>query len=285
MATLKTFTPSDDEFQQFEYAWPENGQAVSMLRGESVAVIGWIPFFNEPLQMPVGFLRSAWETEKSIAWLFSAGNAGPPREFANGQTDLIRYLAMQEFRGALSLCEPRLSLSVGGKPVHLTFRTLARVGYTAVRIPRLEGFRHYHEGVSTTSGAIAELSDRVVIRLFLRMKLGFLGQAFGRILMGSWPPWATLMLEYEFDTRYQQARVEFSGTEFPSQTRYLDWRCDSEYLLEEQVTKAGYDGFVNAGSCQDAMATRSSTLVPVKFSLLPDEGRQRLSSRYSQKSR
>ena len=101
--------------------------------------------------------------------------------------------------------------------MELQFLALARVGSTSIR--PLESITYAPAGISTACGDIVEKADRVIVRVFMRLKLGNLGQLAARFQTGAWPPWATLTIEYEFVLGpMPTARVKYSGTTIPSQT-------------------------------------------------------------------
>jgi hypothetical protein len=264
--TTKTyFRPPARDFGEFECSWPEQGNATSVLVGESVAVIGWIPRTKRGDDLPNGFLRKAWPDAKSVRLLLKSGNQKPPNVFERGSSDLLRHLDSLDFRGAISLLTPTLYIA-NGRPVFLRGQALGRTGYTPFRL----GPNQYSsEGTASRFVDIYETGDQVVIRIFLRMKLGRLGCLAAKAVTWNWPPWATMTVEYAFDTRRQTAEVTFSGTAVPSQRRYLDWRLDSDYDIETELSGAGYQQFVEAGRCQDALAFRYSR--PVKISPRPAE--------------
>ena len=121
------------------------------------------------------------------------------------------------------------------------------------------------------SGVVSESPNSVSIRLFLRIKIGVVGQVFSVLQTRNWPPWATLMIDYTFDLAYRSAQVDFHGTAVPSQRRYIDWRRDSDYEIERSLSAAGYKGFIEAGGCRDALATRTPTICPLQVFPLESE--------------
>ena len=275
MTILSYFHPPNGDFADFDFAWPENGPATGAITGDSVSVIGWIPHFLREEDLPAGFLRDQWSRESSIPALLSTGNQRPPDLFDDHERGFVRQLDNFDFRGALAIAKPTLYTGLNGKPVYLRFSYLARSGFTTIRpslfAPRLDWLQFFDGGYGEPSGVISESPDSISIRVFLRIKIGFVGQVFSVLQTKSWPPWATMMIDYTFDLRYQSAQVDFHGTAVPSQRRYIDWRRDSDYHIERSLTEAGYRGFVEAGGCRDALAIRTPTLCPVQIFPLSSE--------------
>jgi hypothetical protein len=270
------FRPPYEDFGIFKCEWPENGRkATSALAGSSVALLGWIPFYHLVEELPEGFMRTAWSSDPSIPGLLGTGNLQPPRVFEKGETGLLRHLETRDFRGAICIAKPTLYLGELGKPVLLRFRALGRPGFTAIRpghfVPGLKSIQLFDGGFGRRRGDVYLDGDRLTIRVFMRMKLGLAGQAYSRLRVGNWPPWATMMLEYTFDLRYQTAQVDFHGTAVPSQRRYMDWRLHSDYEIEKELSAIGYEEFVEAGACQDALATRTPSVCPLKVFPLSSE--------------
>lgn len=223
-------------------------------------MVGWIPAYQKEDQLPNGYLQETWGVDASVPLLLNSGNAAPPDAFS-GPGEFVRYLNLRDFRGALCIDAPTLSVNRHGAPVELQFLTLAKVGSTSLR--PIESITYAPAGISTASGDITAKSDRIVVRTFMRLKLGNVGRVAARIMTGVWPPWATLMMEYEFvlGAAVSTARVKYSGTTIPSQTLYSDWRRLAEYRIEASLTQPGYQGFVNAGDCQDALAQEHRTFI------------------------
>ena len=237
------------------------------MSGESVALVGWIPGAKSRGHLAEGFLKSEWLNDPSIPILLGSGNQRPPQVLDRGPTGLLRHLDTLDFRGAIALETPTLYIG-NGKPIFLRGRALARPGLTPFR---LGPYQYSADGVGSRCGDVFQDGGLVVVRIFLRMKLGFLGQLAAKAMTWHWPPWATLMVEYAFDTRNLGVAVSFSGTAVPSQRRYVDWKLESDHDIETELSGAGYHEFVEAGDCQDALAFRYSIDCPVKNSLLPTE--------------
>ena len=237
------------------------------MSGESVALVGWIPGASGLDQLQKGSLKEAWPADSSIRLLLSAGNQRPPQALELGELGLQRHLDTRDFRGAIAIAGPTLYIG-NGRPVFLHWRALSRQGYTPFR---LGPFQYSSDGIADRCGDVFVQGNQVVLRTFLRMKLGFLGQLAGKALTWHWPPWATLMIEYSFDVRNLGVTVSFCGTGIPSQRRYVDWRMHSDYEIETELSIEGYRAFVETGECLDAMAYRYETVCPVKNSPLPVE--------------
>lgn len=237
------------------------------MSGESVALVGWIPGSTARDQLRDGFLKDSWAADLSIRLLLGAGNQRPPDILDLGTRGLVRHLDTKDFRGAISIAAPTLYIG-NGKPVYLGWSALCQQGYTPFR---MGPFAYSADGVASRCGDVYVSGDEVVVRAFLRMKLGFLGQLIGKGLTQKWPPWATMTIEYTFDIRNLGASASFCGTAVPSQRRYMDWRRHSDYEIETELSQEGYRGFVEAGGCLDAMSFRYATLCEVKTGWLPAE--------------
>ena len=264
-------------FKAITHRWSQNGAATSILVGESATLIGWVPFYEEYTQLDVASpLREKWESgDISIPPLLSTGNRRPNDQF-DGPGELQRFLHSKDFRAALSIDQPTLSINAEGDPVELTFLALSHVGFTSVRpehfIPKFDWLLFYSGGTSYSCGDILENAGKITIRSYISLKLGFLGRAAGRYMTGHWPPWANLMIEYEFERdNFRDARVTFCGSAVPSQSRYLGWKIISDYRMDRDMTNSGYEGFVTAGSCCNALAERHTEWSTLKSLTLPDD--------------
>ena len=262
------FRPPGNEFAKTSYRWRGSGAAVKTCVGNAAISIGWIPAYQKREQMPEGCLHDQWDLDESIALLLSTGNPSPPEKFS-GPADLVRYLNFNEFRAAIAIDAPTLEIDADGKPVLLEFFSFARVGCTAIRpghfTQRLDWLTFYSGGVNESCGEVFVDANSVVIRLFVRAKLGFLGRLAARMKTGDWPPWATLTIEYVFDLKPLKTKVDFMGTSVPSQSRYVDWRKHSEYRIEYDMSEAAYEGFVRAGNCSDAPGYRTQVRSAIKI--------------------
>jgi hypothetical protein len=254
------FRPGTALLEKVAHQWSEESCGFAQaLEGPSVAVVGWVPSYQAAEQLPAGFLRRQWDADPAIARLLETGNQKPPESFAD-DLDFARHLNSRDFRGALCIHRPTVYLDAAGLPVQVSCYALARAGCTAVRVKSVVWFSG---GAGLSSGYFAEARSSVTIRVFLRMKIGALGQAVGKLLTGHWPPWATLMIDYSIDYETGLATIVYSGTPIPSQCRYVEWKLDSEYQIETDMSAAAYKLFVKAGGCLDAMAQPMRMTVPV----------------------
>lgn len=262
---LANYLPPASEFRLVEHRWAENGVPAAAYVGESACAVGWIPAYQTEDQLPAGFLREHWARDAAIPLLVGSGNQAPPERF-DGPADLTRHLNTLDFRGAIAIDQPTLFTNTLGQPVMVQFLALARVGSTPVRMNRV---LFYSAGVSSACGDISADRTRVVLRLFLRLKIGFGGQAVAAVMTGHWPPWATLSLEYVFNVQreHPSSHVVFGGTSVPSQRRYVGWKARSDYRLETDLSIAGYEGFVEAGGCRDALSNRWQS--PIRLKKIP----------------
>lgn len=263
---LANFRPSVNELARVEHRWAEGAGFAEALTGRSAAAIGWIPAFQEPDQLPEGFLQDQWSRDSSIPLLLGSGNQAPPREFADA-IDFQRHLNTLDYRAAICIARPTLYLNHERQPMRLHFDAIARVGCTAVRANPL---LWYSAGVGMSSGEISADGGRITIRLFIRMKLGPLGQVVARLQTNHWPPWATMAIEYTFDLRDDISVVRYLGTRIPSLRRYVGWQLDSEYRIEHDLSAAAYEGFIEAGGCQDASAHGYSLWTPLSRAQVSD---------------
>ena len=264
-------------YKSITHLWPQNGVASSILVGDSATLIGWVPFHTDPLDLPSNScLREQWERgDTSIPLLLSTGN-NRPNDQLDGPGELLRFLNSKDFRAVISIDQPTLSVNADGDPVELTFLALAHVGFTSVRLEhfasKLDSLLFFSGGTSRSNGDVLHNAGRITIRSFISLKLGFLGRAVGKYMTGHWPPWANLMIEYEFERgNTRDARVTFCGSAVPSQQRYLAWKVVSDYRMERDMTQAAYDGFVKAGSCSDALALRHPQWSRLKYLKLTDD--------------
>ena len=264
-------------YKSITHLWRENGAATTILVGDSATLIGWVPIYTDHSQLPSqSCLREQWERgDASIPLLLSTGNNRPNNQL-DGPGELLRFLNSKDFRAVISIDQPTLSVNADGDPVELTFLALAHVGFTSVRpehfVSKLDWFLFYSGGTSHSCGDVLDNAGKITIRSYISLKLGFLGRVVGRRMTGHWPPWANLMIEYEFERgNTRDARVTFCGSAVPSQHGYLAWRVVSDYRMERDMTHAGYDGFVKAGSCTDALALRHSEWSSLKSLTLTDD--------------
>ncbi|HEY3739773.1 MAG TPA: hypothetical protein VGL53_08010 [Bryobacteraceae bacterium] len=252
-------------FQRLGYRWEKNGHDDVALVGESATLVGWIPFYQAPDQLPEGFLKGAWGMGvPSIPILLNSGNNAPPEKF-DGPGGLKRFMGLHEFRAAVSLDVPTLWLNARGEPTSLEFLAMAQVGTTPFRAEHLISpkmwYTHHSGGDARAAGDISEQAGCITIRLFLRMRLGWLSRQVGKALEGDEPPWANMMIEYTFDFRDGFGRASFWGTAVPSQHHYSNWKKVSTYEIESQMSGAAYHGFVRAGGGMDALPERYSTVL------------------------
>lgn len=272
---VKQFRPRTSQFERVEYSWPESKETSLVLLGETTTLVGWIPYHPEQTRVPEGFLLERYPNDSSIRMLLGSGNNAPPTRFKHGRNTLLSYLDLADFRGAIALDAPRLQIDVNRKPVKLEFDLIARVGATPYRGRELpvvpNAIVWQSDGVSESWVEIHHDEGRVWIRVFLRLKIGLVGQVIGRMATGYWPPWATMSIEYAFDVRGGVAEITFAGTAVPSQCRYVGWEIHSSHDIDSSLSEAGFDGFIQAGGCKDALATRTSVKSDLKEMKIGDE--------------
>ncbi len=259
---LQNFAPPSKKFSLIRYAadTKDKRSLARTLVGDSVALVGWIPHYESKEDLPDGFLRSQWSSDSGIKPLLETGNAIPPSDFRRGPKDFQRFVRTNDFRGAIAIDQPTFYLSREGSLLGADFMVLANVGATRVRVGKKFEFKF--DGVSEASGQIEHTGNSLAIRAFLRIKLSPAGQLVAKWITGTWPPWATLMIEYRVDFGLERPRAQvcFAGTSVPSQLRYIRWeKLDSEYRMEEHLSESSYERFINAGNCQDAPSSAFRT--------------------------
>ena len=126
---------------------------------------------------------------------------------------------------------------------------MARIGYTAIRVARIV---KYSAGAGNACGHILT-GGPIHIRLFVRFKLGPLGQLAAWQLTGHWPPNATTTIDYILQPHDGRADVTFTGTLVPQITSYVGWKAVHEYKIGD-LSNAAYDSFVESNGCQDALS-------------------------------
>ena len=260
----REFGPSGN-FQLVEHRWPGDAPAARALVGPSATLIGWVPFCDRNTcgNLAPGFLKDAWNAEdSSIPLLLQSGNNPPPEDFG-GPGGVQRYMGPKDFRAALSIDTPTLFVSGRGTPVMLQFLAMAQVGTTPFRAEYLISpkvwFTMYSGGNAAASGDVSERYECVRIRVFIRIRIGWLGRRAAVLLGNEEPPWASVMLDYSLDYRESLGRVAFWGTAVPAQDHYLGWKRKSRYDMERDMGPAAYHGFVSAGGGMDAMTDMRET--------------------------
>lgn len=243
---LEEFGPKET-FTTFEYRFSDENPSFAAV-GPNAAAIGWIPYYSDPGQLPEGELRNRWKDDLSLGKVFESGNRQPPPRYS-GPGDFMRDLDLNDFRAAIALDQPTVFLSQHGRPILLQFSAMARLGYTPLSW-KAALLTKYFEG--TGSACCHLLDDGIHLRLFVRFKLGFLGQLVARSYTGQWPPNATATIDYMIDPENGRAEISFTGTAVPQLTSYVDWRSVHEYRMENLSCKT-YDSFLYSPGCQDAL--------------------------------
>jgi hypothetical protein len=265
--TLVQSAPGDGKFATRRYANKTRKRGAKILVGPSLGLVGWIPQYDAAIEMPEGYLRAAWPKDSGIPMLLSSGNPEPPARFALGLAGFRRFLRSKEYRGVLCLDNPTIHLDPDGELLGVEAQALAKTGKTKIPGKGLFDFvSFYSQGAGSALGDIRREGSVVAIRVFQRIKVGWLGRVVARGATGEWPPWATLSIEYAVDLERldKGARVRFCGTAVPSQSRYVGWGLESQYLIEQGLTEASYKGFIEAGGCYDALADEYETRCEVK---------------------
>lgn len=239
--------PAKELFERVEFRY-SNADPHYGLVGPSAAAVGWIPYYSDPAQLPPGALQDRWKSDPSLAKVFETGNRQPPEQYS-GPLDLIRDLEQNDFRSAICLDAPTVFFSRQGEPVLVQFLAMARIGYTAVRWGWAKVIKH-SDGSGNACGHV--LDGGIHLRLFVRFKLGTIGQLVARKSTGHWPPNATSVIDYVMNPGTVRAEISFSGTIVPQMTSYVGWKAVHQYTIGD-LSNPAYDSFVQSAGCQDAL--------------------------------
>lgn len=241
-----TFRPLET-FQRFEFRYSHDDVDCALV-GPSAVGVGWIPFYSDAAQLPEGELRDRWKGDPTLAMVFESGNRQPPEHYS-GNLDLIRDLEQNDFRSSICLDAPTIFLNRNGRPVLVQFLAMARIGYTAVRWGWAKIIKH-SDGTGSACGHVLE--GGIHLRLFVRFKLGTVGQLVAKQLSGHWPPNATTTIDYIMDPWARSAEISFSGTVVPQLTSYVGWKTVHQYRIEG-LSNPAYESFIHSTGCQDAL--------------------------------
>jgi hypothetical protein len=134
-------------------------------------VIGWIPFYESQTGLPGGELKNLWPKGKAVQLLLQSGNRRPDAHFS-GPGEFVRDLALKDFRAAAAIDEPKLYLDRSGRVAGFTFYQLGEVGYTPLRGGAVTV---YSRGTKRSAWKIEIDEDRVVLNLWIKIKIGWAG--------------------------------------------------------------------------------------------------------------
>jgi hypothetical protein len=238
--------------------------ATRSINGPSVACIGWIPFYLDLSEMPEcdfkhhRIAQPALFHPSGASLLFLAGNmsesgsaSDPSPASFSGRTQFLSLLESKNFRAALALDEVELIVDEMGKPLRIAFKSLDEVGYTPMRVAMGRRFLTYHDrGRGSSDFEIITDSDAVTIRIWIRFKIGKLGDLGGFFFTHRRAASASMSVEYRIDS-LGRTSVRVWGSFIPSQSLYIDWARET---LHDMIgnSESAIDGFLNAGSCCDA---------------------------------
>lgn len=217
------------------------------VQGPSVAIVGWIPRVEGAESIGSHELGQAWESRLDVRSLFGSTGNGEPNQQYLGPGKFQEDLGLCDFRGAIGINEPQVYLDRHGKACRLTFWRMARVGYTPFRVHNVT---YRARGTKRASVQVDCTEDSVRIRLWIKVKIGWLGNIGAWMLTGHRAPWAQIMIDYRISAT-GLVQVECFGTRLPSQTVYVDWNKEHVYRAE-YCSLRSFDEFVQSGQCQDA---------------------------------
>lgn len=229
-----------------EQEFTPGGEWFTYIQGPSVAIAGWIPQISDPGALAPD-LGDAWESRLDVRSLFSStGNREPSQEYY-GPGAFQQDLVLGDFRAALAIDQPKLYLDRNGRIVRHTFWRLARVGYTPFR---LGNFSYKARGTKRVSARVEEQPNGVLLKLWIKVKIGRLGDLGAWMITGHRAPWAILMVQYLMSGD-GAVKIEASGTRLPSQAVYVDWKRTCVHRAES-CSLTSFDDFVQSGACADA---------------------------------
>ncbi|HET7464534.1 MAG TPA: hypothetical protein VFJ82_24960 [Longimicrobium sp.] len=245
-------------------------------KGPDVLVIGWIPF---GMRAPAGGAYGGFAGRT----LFHSGNPPPPHGFGgHAGFDAWRHspgnpVGTREYRAALYLegvvaefpeaAPPRIDRRANGRFLGHTPLRMYAAGWNIGRI--LPQFMEYSAGAGPRRTPPAANADPwgswAELRYRADFKLGWLPNVMGRVLTGSWAPYAWCEIQYRID-RDGGVRVIVEGSAIPSQRLYIDWQTPSPAsgVVPEHdmrgATKPRVDGFIRTAGWGCKPAPRGSSL-------------------------
>jgi hypothetical protein len=218
--------------------YPENRFVVE---APPALVIGWIPRRWWP--------SKAWARHPQVRLslvafplLFWSGNVRPPSPL-HGMPGLETYVSLRDFRGILWLNSADLLCGPNQEPIRVQHTWSYSVGYT----PMLRLLDWYSLGIDGGGNAVVHRqTNGVTIEWEFRFKIGKNADRATRLVTGRWAPFAVLRISYVLNAN-GDVRLEFSGTDIPSQDFYSDWiRTDALDTLGSSQTDI--DAFLGAGN-------------------------------------
>jgi hypothetical protein len=260
--------PKFDEYGPIEFDGTP-GPPASIITGPSVACVGWIPYYAHPEELPECDYQGE-QFAKSVAFpsvfrgvLFRSGNRSvvgaddnPSPEKFDGAEQFLKFIASKNFRAALALHDVKLGVSKTREPCCLEFKELSLVGYTPFRVAMGDQVLEIYRGIGRR-GSDPDLQDAiqvdsrgVTIHRSIRAKICRLAEFGGLAVSGKLAPSAIIDIQYRIECS-GRITVGFLGTCIPSQTYYVDWIRKGEHDMMKN-TSSQIDGFLAAGSCQDA---------------------------------
>ncbi len=187
--------------------------------------------------------------------LFLTGNQTPPARF-EGEEHFQAFIDAKEYRAVIGVAGLEVSFNEEGcSSNNAPFGERTQGGYTPFRLTignesTSVSFRHYSSGEISGASSIAGGGESAPLGISLDFRIGKLGNAMSRLLVGHFAPYAWMDISYEVfaDGQYE---VTFSGTYIPSQAYYVDWEKVAEHHLED-VSGEHLDDFLTS-------QTRNST--------------------------
>ncbi len=207
----------------------------------------------------------------------------PLESFAD-YTAFLDFLAEKNYRGAMYLRDVQLECDDQNRPQKISFWHIEDVGYTPMKVGYSLEREHWKiaaskkktlfymrgaggvmdggppETMGKPEGGIKKQrcyiiwrDNCVIIRQWIRFKIGRIGNYGSYLLTGHWAPSAWMEIYYQICCD-RKVRIDFGGSHLPSQTFYVHWsRVGLHDML--QNTEKQISGFIEAGDCKDAPGT------------------------------
>ena len=248
---------------EFEKAISPEDEVV--VTGPPVACVAWIPFYVDLADMPTSDyknhrLAKSFMLPSALSILFWSGNPSDPGSDSNpspasfsDRTQFLKFIETKNYRAAIALDEIKCVMTKAGKPLRLSFKSLADVGYTPMRVDIGSMLLTYYDkgrGSADFDVVPDSVQEELSIKFWIRFKIGRLGDFGSFVFTGGLAPSASMSLEYRLDTN-GRVSIDFAGSYIPSQSLYVNWTRTS---LHDMIgnSSAMIDAFLDAGACQDA---------------------------------
>jgi len=209
-------------------------------------IVGWIPELNPFQTLPRGCLDLPPNLSFAMGMLLSISGNPDPR-----LNDLAELRDFEDSKNFRLFALFRLVYAVwDGEQADLRYAHRAVGGYTPIKWPFL-GKRNYIGGVERlTLSEITRSSTKVSFTAEFRIKLCRTLDYLQARLTFHRAPWAHVRMHYAIfrDRRY---RIEFTGSNIPSQRSLVDWTVAGEHQMLKNDSRQ-MKAFLTAGSCTDA---------------------------------